>query len=72
MKIVINEPKIKKFGKIGTILRWTSILFLVVALIAVFTPNTINNQSSLSIYFGVLIEFNALVSVSKLPGRMKN
>jgi hypothetical protein len=64
MKIIINEPKIKKLGKIGTILRWTSIVLLVVALFAVFTPKLINSQSAISIYFGVLIVGVFLSSIS--------
>jgi len=64
MKIIINEPKVKRLGKIGTILRWASILLLVVALFAVFSPKIINSQTSLSIYFGVLIVGVFLSSIS--------
>src|SRR5665648_176411 len=64
MKIIIDENKVKKLGKIGVILRWTSIGFLIIALIAVFSPNAIENQTTLSIYFGVLIVGVFISSIS--------
>jgi hypothetical protein len=64
MKIIIDEKKIKKLGKIGSILRWLSIGFLVIALIAVFSPRAVENQTTLSIYFGVLLVGVLLSSVS--------
>ena len=64
MKIIIDEKKVKKLGKIGVILRWTSIVFLIIALIAVFSPNAIENQTTLSIYFGVLVVGVLISSIS--------
>lgn len=64
MKIIIDEKKVKKLGKTGVILRWTSIGFLIIALIAVFSPNAIENQKTLSIYFVVLILGVLISSIS--------
>jgi hypothetical protein len=64
MKIFIDEKKVKRLGKIGSILRWTSIGFLIIALIAVFSPRAVESQTTLSIYFGVLIVGVLLSSIS--------
>lgn len=55
MKIIIDQKMVTRNGKIGKILRWVSIAFLVVALFAVFSPNILTNPSMINIYFGVMI-----------------
>lgn len=55
MRIVIDQKAVKKYGKIGSILRWASIGFLALGVYALFTPSIFSNQNLISIYFGVMI-----------------
>ncbi len=55
MKIIIDQKMVNRYGKIGSILRWLSIGFLVLGVYAIFTPTIFSNQNLVSLYFGVMI-----------------
>jgi hypothetical protein len=61
MKIIIDQKMVKRNGKIGKILRWISIGLLGLALFAVFSPNILNNQNTINIYFIVMV-FGVFIS----------
>ncbi len=64
MKIVIDLKKIKRYGKVGSILRWASLGFLGIGVYAIFNPMIFNNENLVSVYFGVMIVGVILSSLS--------